>query len=159
MFTTNQITLALAAYRPAADQDTRRPRASPPRCSATTPSHKWTAFRTTGRQGGRPNPDPGGKPVEHRAHLQLDAGRELLFACWAPSNFCGVHVRGRQRLRPIVRQLRGRQGAWSMNGVAKLHFGAFSERQERWMFTASRSWTHPGGWRSSRSFRMSLLPS
>ena len=43
----------------------------------------------------------------------------------------GVHVRGRQRLRPIVRQLRGRPGRLEhgqdvlhSNGVAKLHFGA-----------------------------------
>ena len=39
VFTTNQITSALVAYRSAADTR-RRPRASPPRCSATTPSHK-----------------------------------------------------------------------------------------------------------------------
>ena len=38
VFTTNQITSALVAYRSAADQDT--PRASQPRCSATTPS-QW----------------------------------------------------------------------------------------------------------------------
>ena len=42
----------------------------------------------------------------------LTPGRELLFACryrlGTASNFSGVHVRGRQRLRPPVRQLRGR---------------------------------------------------
>ena len=39
VFTTNQITSALVAYR-SQTRTRRRPRASPPRCSATTPSHK-----------------------------------------------------------------------------------------------------------------------
>ena len=65
----------------------------------------------------------------------LTPGRELLFACryrlGTASNF-GAHVRGRQRLRPVVRQLRGRPGRLEhgqdvlhrANGAAKLHFGA-----------------------------------
>ena len=41
VFTTNQITSALVAYTAQPPTRTRqRPRASPPRCSATTPSHK-----------------------------------------------------------------------------------------------------------------------
>ena len=48
-----------------------------------------------GSERGRLHSDPGGEPVEHCAHLQLDARPR------AP---------GRQRLRPIVRQLRGRRG-------------------------------------------------
>ena len=41
----------------------------------------------------------------------LTPGRELLFACryrLGTAQLRGVHVRGRQRLRPLVRQLRGR---------------------------------------------------
>ena len=55
-------------------------------------AHRWRSER------GRLHPDPGCEPVEHRAHLQVPARH---------SQLCGVHVRGRQRLRPPVRQLRG----------------------------------------------------
>ena len=37
--------------------------------------------RGPGHARGRLHPDPGSEPVEHRAHLQLDPGQELLFAC------------------------------------------------------------------------------
>ena len=107
---------------------------------------------------------PGGEPVEHRAHLQRDARPRaplrLPLPAWHGLQLRGAHVRGRQRLRPIVRQLRGRQeGAWSTakmhftvppNGVAKLHFGAHFQalgvpNQTAGTSTASRSWTQP--WR------------
>ena len=59
-------------------------------------------------------PDPGGEPVEHRAHLQLDPGPRAPLRLPLPARhglqLRGVHVRGRQRLRPTVRQLRGRPG-------------------------------------------------
>ena len=58
--------------------------------------------------------DPGGEPVEHRAHLQLDARQRAALRLPLPARhglqLRGVRVRGRQRLRPIVRQLRGRPG-------------------------------------------------
>ena len=78
---------------------------------------------------GRPHPDPGGEPVEHRAHLQLDPGPRAPLRLPLPARhglqLRGAHVRGRQRLRPLVRQLRGRPGCLEPpNGVAKLHFGA-----------------------------------
>ena len=63
---------------------------------------------------GRLHPDPGCEPVEHRAHLQLDPGPRAPLRLPLPARhglqLRGVHVRGRQRLRPIVRQLRGRPG-------------------------------------------------
>ena len=50
--------------------------------------------------------------MEHRAHLQLDARARAALRLPLPARrglqLRGVHVRGRQRLRPVVRQLRGR---------------------------------------------------
>ena len=67
-----------------------------------------------GSERGRLHPDPGSEPVEHCAHLQLDAGPRAPLRLPLPARhglqLRGVHVRGRQRLRPIVRQLRGRLG-------------------------------------------------
>ena len=67
-----------------------------------------------GSERGRLHPDPGGEPVEHRAHLQLDARARAALRLPLPARhglqLRGVHVRGRQRLRPVVRQLRGRPG-------------------------------------------------
>ena len=52
--------------------------------------------------------------LEHRAHLQLDARQRAALRLPLPARhglqLRGVRVRGRQRLRPIVRQLRGRPG-------------------------------------------------
>ena len=73
--------------------------------------------------------------MEHCAHLQLDSGPRAALRLPLPARhglqLRGVHVRGRQRLRPVVRQLRGRPGRLEhgqdvlhANGVAKLHFGA-----------------------------------
>ena len=88
---------------------------------------------------GRLHPDPGSEPLEHRAHLQLDAWPRaplrLPAPAWHGLQLRGAHVRGRQRLRPPVRQ----QGAWSTakmyftvppNGVAELHFGAAGKLRE-----------------------------
>ena len=67
-----------------------------------------------GSKRGRLHPDPGGEPVEHRAHLQLDARQRAALRLPLPARhglqLRGVRVRGRQRLRPLVRQLRGRPG-------------------------------------------------
>ena len=80
-----------------------------------------------GSERGRPHPDPGGEPVEHRAHLQLDPGPRaplrLPLPAWHGLQLRGVHVRGRQRLRPIVRQLRGRPGRLE-HGQDVLHSAA-----------------------------------
>ena len=77
----------------------------------------WTVRPSSGCSGserGRLHPDPGGEPVEHRAHLQLDARARAALRLPLPARhglqLRGVHVRGRQRLRPVVRQLRGRPG-------------------------------------------------
>ena len=91
----------------------------------------WSWPRTPRAQCGRLHTDPGGEPVEHRAHLQLDPGprapRRLPLPPRHSLQLRGVHV------RPIVRQLRGRPGCLKHakmyftvppNGVAKLHFGA-----------------------------------
>ena len=52
--------------------------------------------------------------MEHRAHLQLDARARAPLRLPLPARhglqLRGAHVRGRQRLRPVVRQLRGRPG-------------------------------------------------
>ena len=52
--------------------------------------------------------------MKHCAHLQLDPGPRAALRLPLPARhglqLCGVHVRGRQRLRPPVRQLRGRPG-------------------------------------------------
>ena len=76
---------------------------------------------------GRLHPDPGGEPVEHRAHLQLDARARAALRLPPPARhglqLRGVHVRGRQRLRPLVRQLRGRPGRLE-HGQDVLHSAA-----------------------------------
>ena len=90
----------------------------------------------------------------------LTPGRELLFACRYRHGLQlrGAHVTVQQRLRPLVRQLRGRPGclehgqdvlhsASKRSGkAALLQNRACPTRQlERWTSTASRSWTQP--WR------------
>ena len=97
------------------------------------PSSGCSVVLATHTAGGL-HPDPGGEPVEHRAHLQLDPGPRAPLRLPLPARhglqLRGVHVRGRQRLRG---SFVGDQGAWSTakmyftvppNGVAKLHFGA-----------------------------------
>ena len=98
----------------------------------------------------------------------LTPGRELLFACryrlGTASNF--VVYMADNVYDPLYGSFVGDQGAWSTarmyftvppNGV-KLHFGARfqapgrpTRRQERWTFTASRSWTQP--WRPATRWR------
>ena len=77
-------------------------------CSVPGHAHRGRSER------GRLHPDPGGEPVEHRAHLQLDPGPRAPLRLPLPARrglqLRGVHVRGRQRLRPLVWQLRGRPG-------------------------------------------------
>ena len=62
----------------------------------------------------RPSSGCSGKPVEHRAHLQLDPGPRVPLYLPLPARhglqLRGVYIRGRQRLRPIVWQLRGQPG-------------------------------------------------
>ena len=90
-----------------------------------------------GSERGRLHPDPGGEPVEHRAHLQLGPGRELLFACryrlGTASNFVVYMSEADNVYDPLYGSFVGDQSAWSTakmyftvppNGVAKLHFGA-----------------------------------
>ena len=80
-----------------------------------------------GSERGRLHPDPGGEPVEHCAHLQLDARPRAPLRLPLPARdglqLRGAHVRGRQRLRPIVRQLRGRRGRLE-HGQDALHRAA-----------------------------------
>ena len=80
-----------------------------------------------GSKRGRLHPDPGGEPVEHRAHLQLDARARAPLCLPLPARhglqLRGAHVRGRQRLRPLVRQLRGRPGRLE-HGQDVLHSAA-----------------------------------
>ena len=65
--------------------------------------------------------------MEHRAHLQLDARQRAALRLPLPARhglqLRGVRVRGRQRLRPIVRQLRGRPGRLE-HGQDVLHSAA-----------------------------------
>ena len=65
--------------------------------------------------------------MEHRAHLQLDPGPRAPLRLPLPARhglqLRGVHVRGRQRLRPVVRQLRGRPGRLE-HGQDVLHSAA-----------------------------------
>ena len=69
----------------------------------------------------------GGEPVEHRAHLQLDARARAALRLPLPARhglqLRAAHVRGRQRLRPVVRQLRGRPGRLE-HGQDVLHSAA-----------------------------------
>ena len=129
----------------------------------------WTVRPSSGCRSER-----SGEPVEHRAHLQLDARAGAALRLPLPARhglqLRGVHVRGRQRLRPIVRQLRGRPGrlehgqdvlhsAAKRSGEAALWCalpGAGSKRQERWTCTASRSWTQP--WRPATRRRRTRRP-
>ena len=112
---------------------------------------------------GRLHPDPGGETVEHRAHLQLDPGPRAPLRLPLPARhglqLRGVHVRGRQRLRPLVRQLRGRPGRLdhcqdvlhSASGRTSRRRACPTRRLERWTSTASRSWTQP--WRPATWWR------
>ena len=52
VFTTNQITSALVAVQPQT-RTRQRPQASPPRCSATTPSRRWTVCWPTSSESRR----------------------------------------------------------------------------------------------------------
>ena len=106
----------------------------------------------------------------HTAGVSVDGytltpGRELLFACryrlGTASNFVVHMSKANNVYDPLYGSFAGDEGAWSTakmyftvppNGVAKLHFRGASRRracptrrQERWTFTASRSWTQP--WR------------
>ena len=95
----------------------------------------WTVRPSSGcsvvprapRERGRLHPDPGGEPLEHCAHLQLDPGPRAPLRLPLPARhglqLRGVRVRGRQRLRPIVRQLRGRPGRLE-HGQDVLHSAA-----------------------------------
>ena len=90
-----------------------------------------------GSERGRLHPDPGGKLVEHRAHLQPDARQRAPLRLPLPlgtaSNFV-VHMSEADNVYdPLYGSFVGDQGAWSTakmyftvspNGVAKLHFGA-----------------------------------
>ena len=80
-----------------------------------------------GSKRGRLHPDVGGERVEHRAHLQLDARQRAALRLPLPARhglqLRGAHVRGRQRLRPLVRQLRGRPGRLE-HGQDVLHSAA-----------------------------------
>ena len=80
-----------------------------------------------GSERGRLHPEPSGEPVEHRAHLQLDARARAPLRLPLPARhglqLRGAHVRGRQRLRPVVRQLRGRPGRLE-HGQDVLHSAA-----------------------------------
>ena len=155
VFTTNQITSALAAYRSAADQDT----ATASSIAAALLSY-YTIAQVDGLLANKLGvteaasalqiavrfPDDAGADggrhrradrsvvlATHTAGVSVDGytltlaanpwnivrtynltpGRELLFACryrLGTASIRGVHVRGRQRLRPVVRQLRGRPG-------------------------------------------------
>ena len=96
----------------------------------------------------------------------LTPGRELLFACryrlGTASNFVVYMSEADNVYDPLYGSFVGDQGAWSTakmyftvppNGVAKLHFAlpGPTRRQERWTFTASRSWTQP--WRPATQRR------
>ena len=103
VFTTNQITSALVAYR-----------------SAALLSY-YTIAQVDGLLAGKLGVTEAASALQIAVRFPLPARHGL--------QLCGVHVRGRQRLRPIVRQLRGRPGRLEHftvppNGVAKLHFGA-----------------------------------
>ena len=99
-----------------------------------------------GSKRGRLHPDPGGEPVEHRAHLQLDARQRAALRLPLPARhglqLRGVHVRGRQRLRPLVRQLRGRPGRLE-HGQDVLHSAA--QRSGEACTSAQ-----PNGWNGGR---------
>ena len=98
-----------------------------------SPLQRGPGHAHRGSERGRLHPDPGGEPVEHRAHLQLDPGPRASLRLPLPTRhglqLRGAHVRGRQRLRPPVRQLRGRPGRLEhgqdvLHSASKLHFGA-----------------------------------
>ena len=87
-----------------------------------------------GSERGRLHPDPGGEPVEHRAHLQLDARARAALRLPLPARHGLVYMSEADNVYdPLYGSFVGDQGAWSTatmyftvppNGVAKLHFGA-----------------------------------
>ena len=95
-----------------------------------------------GSERGRLHPDPSGEPVEHRAHLQLDAraraALRLRYRLGTASNFVVYMSEADNVYDPLYGSFVGDQGAWSTakmyftvppNKVAKLHFGAHFRRQ------------------------------
>ena len=95
---------------------------------------------------GRLHPDPGGEPVKHRAHLQLNPGPRALFACryrLARPPTCGA-----QTPCAAASWATRAPGALPRCTSQCLRTGWRSlpnQRQERWTSAASRSWTQP--WR------------
>ena len=165
MFTTNQITSALVAYRSAADQDT----ATASSIAAALLSYYTIAQvdgLLTGKLGvteaasalqiavrfpddggadevvaaigeqilgptdvslsnwtvserGRLHPDPGGEPVEHRAHLQLDPGPRAPLRLPHRLDTASYMSEADNVYDPLHGSFVGDQGAWS---TAKMYF-------------------------------------
>ena len=126
MFTTNQITSALVAYRSAADQDT-----------ATASSSVVLATHTAGVSVDGYTLTLAANPWNIVRTYNLTPGQELLFACryrlGTASNFVVYMSEADNVYDPLYGSFVGDQGAWSTakmyftvppNGVAKLHFGA-----------------------------------
>ena len=77
-----------------------------------------------GSERGRLHPDPGGEPVEHRAHLQLDPGPRAPLRLPVPtrhgaSNFVVYMSEADNVYDPLYGSFVGDQGAWS---TAKMYF-------------------------------------
>ena len=113
---------------------------------------------------GRLHPDPGGEPVEHRAHLQLDLGPRAPAATGSaqpPTSWCTCP-------RPTTSTTRCTAASWATRAPGarprctspcrQTEWRSCTSvrtsrrrRQERWTSTASRSWTQP--WRTRRPQR------
>ena len=134
VFTTNQITSALVAYRSAADQDT----ATASSIAAALLSY-YTIAQVDGLLAGKLGVTEAASALQIAVRFPDDEvvaaiGEQSPAATGSarpPTSWCTCQRR--QRLRPIVRQLRGRPGRLEHgqdvltvppNGVAKLHFGA-----------------------------------
>ena len=100
--------------------------------SAAAAACSWP--HTPRSERGRLHPDPGSEPVEHCAHLQLNPRpRAPLRLRVRPPTLWRTHV-----YNPLYSSFAGDKGAWSTakmhftvppNGVAKLRFGALSQKR------------------------------
>ena len=119
------------------------------------------ATHTAGVSVGRLHPDPGGEPVEHRAHPQLDA-RPLpppTLWCTCPRQTTStIHctaaswaTRAPGALPRCTSQCLQTELRSCTSVRTSRRRACPTKRQERWTFTACRSWTQP--WRPATQRR------
>ena len=91
-----------------------------------------------GSERGRLHPDPGGEPVEHHTHLQLDPGPRASLRCRYRLGTASNYV-----YDPLYGSFVGDQGAWS---TAKMYFTVPPGRPHRLARTRGEDEVPRCGW-------------